>query len=149
MPGSLPSHILVHTATPVSYTEGVPGDLWIEGEPGDEGPQRVEGQPFACVLFLPGPGGEEAGPFKPRVVRRPTLLYSPTRTIVDGARGLVADDSEIALTHEDELLISAPELAGWAGGQARARWQLEGDSQPFGPPGSLIGVQATLRRVED
>lgn len=149
MAGILPSHILVHTATPVSYVEGIEGDLWIEGEPGDGGPTRVEGVPFECVLFMPGPGGEETNPYKPRVIRRPTLLYNPDRNVVDATRGLIGDGSDIELTHEDELLIAAPELATWAGGEAQARWQLEGDSQPFGPPGRVGGVMATLRRVED
>lgn len=151
MPGVLPAHILVHTATPVSFREGVEGDEWIEGEPGEGGPTAVEGVPFECVLFLPGPGGEDssaAAAFKPRVVRRPTLLYNPTRNILDGSRGLLGDGSAIAVTSEDELLISAPELAGWTGG-ARVRWQADGDSQPFGPPGRVLGVMATLLQVRD
>lgn len=138
MPGVLPAHILKHLATPVSYVEGVEGDEWIEGEPGEGGPQAVEGVPFPCVLFLPGPGGEEANAFKPRTVTRPTLLYNPERD----------DASPVLVGHEDELLIDAPELAPWTGA-ARQRWQVEGSSQPFGPPGSVFGVMATLRRVAD
>lgn len=149
MAGILPAHILVHTATPVSYVEGEAGDIWIEGEPGEGGPQPVEGIPFECVLFLPGPGGEDTNAYKPRVIKRPTLLYNPVRNIADASRALTGDGSAIVLSNEDELLIEAPELAAWAGGEARARWQLEGDSQPFGPPGVVGGVQATLRRVED
>lgn len=148
MAGVLPAHILVHVATPVSYVEGVAGDEWIEGEPGEGGPQPVEGVPFECVLFLPSPGGEEANPYKPRVVRRPTLLYNPDRNIVDPSRGLVGDGSDIELSAEDELLILAPELIAWTKLE-RARWQLEGDSQPFGPPGKVYGAMATLLQVRD
>lgn len=148
MAGVLPAHILVHTATPVSYVEGVEGDQWIEGEPGEGGPEPVEGVPFECVLFLPSPGGEEANPYKPRVVRRPTLLYNPDRNILDATRGLIGDGSDIELSAEDELLILAPELVPWTKA-ARARWQLEGDSQPFGPPGSVFGAMATLLQVRD
>jgi hypothetical protein len=147
MAGVLPAHILVHTATPVSYVEGVAGDEWIEGEPGEGGPQPVEGVPFECVLFLPSPGGEEASPYKPRVVRRPTLLYNPDRNLVDPARGLVGDGSDVLLTNEDELMILAPELSGWTGA-ALVRWQADGDSQPFGPPGEVFGVMATLLQVK-
>lgn len=149
MAGVLPAHILVHTATPVSYVEGAPGDEWIEGEPGEGGPTPVEGVPFECVLFMPGPGGAEDNPFKPRTVRRPTLLYNPDRGIVDSVRGLIGDGSDVELTAEDELLIDAPELAPWTGGQTRARWQLDGDTQPFGPPGIVGGVMATLKMVKD
>lgn len=138
MSGLLPAHILVHSATPISFREGAAGDEWIEGEPGEAGAEPVQGVPFACILFLPGPGGEEANAFKPRAVRRPTLLFNPTRD----------DGSPVALTHEDELLISAPELASFTGA-AVVRWQLDGDAQPFGPPGRVGGAQATLKRVED
>lgn len=148
MAGVLPAHILVHTATPVSYVEGSGADEWIEGEPGESGAEPVEGAPFECVLFLPAPGGVEDNPWKPRVVRRPTLLFNPDRNIVDAKRGLVGDGSAIVVTNEDELLIFAPELVAWTGSNP-ARWQASGDSQPFGPPGSVFGVMATLLQVRD
>lgn len=149
MAGLLPAHLLVHTATPVSYVEGEAGDEWIEGEPGEEGPTATPGVPFECVLFLPGPGGDEPSPFKPRVVRRPTLLFNPHRGIVDASRGLVGDNSLVVVTNRDELLIAAPELAAWMGGVSPARWQADGDSQPFGPPGIVGGAMATLVMVSD
>lgn len=138
MAGVLPAHILVHVGTPVSYVEGVEGDEWIEGEPGEAGPVPVEGVSFPCVLFLPGPGGDEQNTFKPRVVRRPTLLFNPERL----------DGSPVVVTNEDELLIEAPELVAWTGA-ATARWQASGDGQPFGPPGRVVGVMATLQQVRD
>jgi hypothetical protein len=147
MSGVLPSHILVHVATPVSYVEGIAGDEMIEGEPGEAGAEPIEGTPFEAVLFLPGPGGEESNPYKPRTIRRPTLLYNPDRGLVDASRGLVGDGSAIVLGAEDELLIDAVELASFTGGE-RVRWQVDGEPQPFGPPGRVIGVQATLKRVE-
>jgi hypothetical protein len=142
MAGVLPAHILVHTATPVSYVEGSGEYDWIEGEP------PVHGVPFECVLFLPAPGGVEDNPYKPRVVRRPTLLYNPDRNVLDPSRGLVGDGSDIIVTNEDELLIDAVELVAWTGTNP-ARWQASGDSQPFGPPGKVLGVQATLLQVRD
>lgn len=148
MGGVLPSHILVHVATPVSYVEGGVGDEWIEGEPGEGGPTRTEGVPFECVLFLPSPGGDEGNPYKPRVVRRPTLLYNPDRNIADATRGLVGDGSAIVLTNEDEVMLDAPELVAWTG-ENPSRWQASGDSQPFGPPGTVVGVMATLQQVRD
>jgi hypothetical protein len=144
--GVLPAHILVHAASPVQYVES--GSEWIEGEPGDTGAEPVVGVPFECVLFLPSPGGVEDNPYKPRVVRRPTLLFNPTRNVVDASRGLVGDGSVIVVTSEDELLIDAPELVAWTGGNP-ARWQASGDSQPFGPPGTVSGVMATLVQVKD
>jgi hypothetical protein len=150
MAGALPSHILVHTATPVSFVEGVAGDEWIEGEPGEAGPTRTEGVPFECVLFLPGAGGAEPNPYKPRVVRRPTLLFNPTRNLLDVSRHLVGDESPITLSDRGELLIDAPELTAWTpAGVNPSRWQADGDAQPFGPPGRVVGVMATLVAVED
>lgn len=149
MAGVLPTHILVHTATPVEYVEGVAGDEWIEGEPGEGGPTRTEGVPFECVLFLPAPGGAEANPYRPRVVRRPTLLFNPTRNLVDAGRHLVGDSSPIAITDRSELLIDAPDLRPWTAGENPSRWQADGDAQPFGPPGTVIGAMATLVAVED
>lgn len=134
--GVLPARILVHTATPVQFVEA-PSEGWAEGEPG-EGVEPALGVPFQCVLFLPGPGGEQSSQYRPRVVRTPTLLYNPTRD----------DDSVVVVNAEDELLVEAPELAPWTGADV-VRWLAEGDPQPFGPPGLVYGLMATLRRVED
>jgi hypothetical protein len=139
MAGLLPAHILVHVATPVVFAEGDAGHEWVEGEPGVAGPTATDGVPFLCVLFLPAPGGVEDNPYKPRVVRRPTLLFNPLR----------ADGSAVVLTNEDELRIDAPELAPYTGGVNPARWQASGDAQPFGPPGSVGGLMATLVMVRD
>lgn len=60
----------------------------------------------------------------------------------------------IALGPDSELLIFAPELAGHFAQAAdeaagTGRWQVDGRPQPFGPPGSVIGVQAALKQVSD
>lgn len=146
---SIPSYVLVHTATPVEYVEGVDRTEWIEGEPGATGGggAPVEGAAFACVLFLPGPGGEQQNAYRPKAIRSPTLLFNPTRDV--SRPDLVTDLSPIVLTKESELLVKADELAPWMGGVSPARWQLVGVAQPFGPPGTVIGVQAQLRMVED
>lgn len=138
----LPDYILVHTATPVSNTEAQSDPPeWIEGEPGpDGGGEPTPGASFPCVLFLPSPGGSQDTPYRPRVVRTPTLLYNPTRD---------TDDTPIIVLNENELLIDAPELAAWTGGVSPARWLTDGDPQPFGPPGELFGIMATLRMVKD
>lgn len=144
--GVLPDRILVHTATPLTYVEDRAAE-WVEGEPGDSGIVPTNGTPFACVLFLPSAGGSASDQYRPRVVRNPTLLFNPTR---DYARGVIpADGTPIVLTDETELMIDAPELAAWMGGVSPARWQVNGDAQPFGPPGKVYGVQASLQTVED
>lgn len=147
--GAIPARILVHTATPLLYEEPLDDpETWIEGEPGPQGGgEPVAGNPFACVLFLPSAGGEQSNQYRPKVIRTPQLLLNPTRAI--GRPGLVADGSAIVIASEDELLIDAPELAPWTGGVSPARWQAVGDAQPFGPPGSVIGVLASLRMVRD
>jgi hypothetical protein len=49
---------------------------------------------------------------------------------------------------DDELLITAIELSPATGAET-VRWQIEGQPQPFGPPGeAVVGVQANLKRVE-
>lgn len=135
---ALPAHILVHLGTPVSYEEDA-GAPWIEGEPGTAGVRAVDGVAFPCVLFLPGPGGSADTPYRPRVVRQPTLLLNP-----------IYDDgiTPVVLTSEMELLVAAPELAPWTGAST-ARWLVAGDAQPFGPPGTVLGIQAILRQVKD
>lgn len=150
----MPNQILVHAAVPLLYDEPNPAPAeWIEGEPGPTGVEAVQGAPFACVLFLPGPGGEVSNQYRPRSVQSPTILFNPTRTVARAAvpgdaPAIAADNSAIELAKESELLIYAPELAPWTGGEP-VRWQLVGFAQPFGPPGSVIGVQATLRQVLD
>jgi hypothetical protein len=136
--GKLPLRILKHTATPVRVEEGDPGGDWIEGEPGTDGPEPIRGTGFPAVLFLPGPGGDAQveQSWKPRSITRPTLLFDPAFVVGDQPG------------KDDELMILAPELAGWTGA-AEARWQIDGVPQPFGPPGRVIGVQATLKQVTD
>lgn len=126
------AHVLVHTATLLRYEED--GVAWIEGEPGD-GPEPTLGESFACVLFLPL-GTEDDSGARSRKVSRPTILWEPPARL--GA--------------DDELLILAPELADHfeqAPGRpvGTGRWQVDGEPQPFGPPGKVIGTQATLKQV--
>lgn len=123
--------VCIHVVTPVSMVEAGP---LIEGEADTE---PVDGTPFMGVLFLPQ-GSEEQNPYKPRKITRPTLLYLPTDTT----------GAAVVLKAEDEVLIDAPELEPWTGAAA-ARWQLDGVPQPFGPPGSVIGIQAALVKVDD
>jgi hypothetical protein len=132
--------LLVHTATPLEYeeTQGSTPE-WIEGEPGPSGGGApTPGVPFPCVLFMPGGGGDAPNPYRRRTVEQPTMLYNITRP----------DGSTIVLELESDVLISAPELVAWTGSDP-ARWTLVGVPQPFGPPGSVIGAQATLRQVRD
>lgn len=148
-------HILKHTARRYTAVEVTPESAldWIEGEPGggeeddpaDEGgPQRVESGEFPCVLFLPL--GSESAPSEGRSkkVTVPTLLWEP-----DGTAAVPVPD----LGPDDEILISAVELAEWfeqaAGFPAgTGLWQIDGAPQPFGPPGGpVIGVQARLKQV--
>lgn len=139
MPGVLPPNILVHVATPVTYVEDPTAVEWIEGEPGSSSATPTEGAPFPCVLFMPGPGGSQDTAYRPKVVRAPTLLYNPTR----------ADNSPVVVLGENELLVKADELAPWMGGVSPARWLCDGDPQPFGPPGQVYGLMATLRMIKD
>lgn len=133
-------HVLVHVATPLVYADDATAD-WAEGEPG-EAATPAEGPTFPCVLFLPT-GQEEANPYRPRKITRPTILFEPSRPDDwDDEPG-----TAITVSADDELLIGAPELAAWAGSD-NARWQIDGAPQPFGPPGRVIGVQATLKAVE-
>jgi hypothetical protein len=133
--------VLVHTATPwrkVDDRADAPDEAdWIEGEPGADDQEPERGTPFPCVLFLPL-GSEEAGRPRARQVSRPTMLFLPERD----------DGSTVDVTGNDELLISAPELAAWTGA-AEQRWQVDGAPQPFGPPGEVIGLQATVLKVDD
>lgn len=151
---ALPSYILVHAAVPLTYEEPQTNPTsWIEGEPGDQGGgEPVQGPGFACVLFMPGPGGEQQNTYRPKVITQPTILYNPTRDMnraaANGAPVITADNSPVVITNEDELLVTAPELAAWTG-DVTVRWQAVGDAQPFGPPGSVFGILATLRAVRD
>lgn len=152
MPG-IPANVLVHVAVPLEYDEPQTATPeWIEGEPGAQGGgQAVRGVPFVCVLFLPAPGGEQQDQYRSRVVQVPTLLHNPTRDVPRAAAGDVpavpADHSAIALKREMEVIIYAAELAAWTGGAA-VRWQLVGEEQPAGAPGTVAIVQAQLRQVE-
>lgn len=133
------THVLVHVATPMEFVEG--DTDWIEGEPGD-GPEATPGTDFKCVLFLPL-GTEDEGEPRARKISRPLLMWEPVN--VDG-------DALTPVTANSELLIVAPELAGSfepvdPDAPGTGRWQIEGAPQPFGPPGSIIGFQATLKQV--
>lgn len=130
-------HVLVHVATPVAFVEGEPDDEWIEGEPGEAGPEPVPGVAFPAVLFLPQ-GQEDSNRPRSQKVSRPTLLYEP----VNADTGVPV----AKLSADDELMVRAPELAFWTGAE-EARWQVDGTPQPFGPPGTVIGVQAVLKQV--
>jgi hypothetical protein len=132
-------HILVHTATPIRTVEDGDAVEWIEGEPGESGPEPVRQDAFPAVLFLPQ-GSEESDHPRSKKVSRPTLLYEPIN----------ADTGEAVpeLTADDELMVEAVELAQWTGA-TEARWQVDGTPQPFGPPGRVIGVQVTLKQVRD
>jgi hypothetical protein len=150
----LPQYILVHTAVPLTYEEPQTDPAtWIEGEPGSAGGgEPTNGTPFVCVLFMPSPGGEQQNEYRPKVIRQPTILYNPTRdqpkAAFAGAPAVPANNTPIVITNEDELMITAPELAAWTGGDT-VRWQAAGDAQPFGPPGVVFGIMATLRIVKD
>lgn len=125
-----------HTARRREYVErqGEPVE-WVEGEPGADGPQPVDGPEFPCFLFLPLGSEDEAHP-RSRKVSRPTVMWDPAEVVGDNP------------TADDELLIVAPELAPVLGA-GEVRWQVDGAPQPFGPPGEqVVGVQATLKRVE-
>lgn len=129
--------VLAHTATPIRRSAG---GTWIEGEfvPNAD----AQGTPFAAALFLPQPTGEQTATVTwGRRVTEPTLLYEP----FDQAGGTVG------LNAEDEVLVVAPEINEAQGKPADTSvlWQVVGDPQPFGRPGApVVGLQATLRRVE-
>jgi hypothetical protein len=145
--GVLPSHVLVHVATPLRYSEDEPG--FIEGEPG-YGPEPEQGKPFVCVLFMPSAGGEVTNEYRPRAVRTPQMLYNPSRTQQGrpGGPSVPRDGSPVVVGNEDELLIYAPELAPWTGAPT-TRWQADGEPQPFGKPGTVMGILAIVRQITD
>lgn len=141
--------VTVHRAWPLRQTQPDEpgGGEWVEGEwVPDVAPdaEDARGVGFDCCLFLPIGDEEEAATrvIYGRNVTRPTLLYLPE------------DDAgnAVALTHEEELLIVAPEINVTEGraADAEVRWAVQGRPQPFGPPGEdVIGLQARLARVED
>lgn len=123
--------ICVHSATPVTRAEGDDPAAWAAGEPDST---VEEGDAFPCCLFLPlGPARQDT---KGRQVREPTLLWDA-----------LDEDGELIprVRINDELLIVAPELTG----ADAVRWQVLGEPQPLGPPGSVKGYQALLARVSD
>lgn len=137
---AIPAHVLVHTATPLEYDEpqSSPAE-WLEGEPGAAGGgEATPGVAFPCVLFMPSGGGDQPNAYRRRVVEQPTLLYNLHRP----------DGSTVVLARESDVMVAAPELAPWTGAET-ARWTVVGEPQPFGPPGTVAGVQATLRMVQD
>lgn len=123
--------VLVHLATPLTV---VTAENWLGGDPDED---EVPLTPIPVCLFLPLGGEENSAPRGRRSIRRPTLLM--------GERDL-ADDLTDYLVPSDQLDVLAPELTG----PDPLRWQIDGWSQPFGPPGEEpIGRQAILKRVED
>jgi hypothetical protein len=124
-------YVCVHTATPVTRAESDDATTWAAGEPDET---ALEGDAFPCCLFLPlGPARQDT---KGRQIREPTLLWDAL-----GEEGEVIPQVRI----NDELLVVAPELTG----AAPVCWQVLGEPQPLGPPGSVKGYQATLARVSD
>lgn len=108
--------------------------VWIEGEPGDAG-EPVDGPQFPCLLFLPL-GSEDSSQPRSRKITRPTVMWDPADVAGDAPRA------------SGELLILAAELAPVMGAPA-VLWQIDGEPQPFGPPGeTLVGMQANLKRVD-
>lgn len=108
---------------------------WVEGSR-DVGP--VESQPFDCILFLPPPGGETNR--RGRQVKRPTLMYEPID--VTGA--------DFGLKKTDSVRLTAAEEDPPVRALIEGVWEVDGDPQPFGPPGEVVvGLQATLKRVSD
>lgn len=69
-------------------------------------------------------------------MREPTLMWEATD-----------EEGELMplVRINDELEIVAPELTG----EDPVTWQVIGEPQPLGPPGNVIGFQATLVRVSD
>ncbi|HEX7088737.1 MAG TPA: hypothetical protein VF192_01295 [Longimicrobiales bacterium] len=130
--------VLVHRAIP--FVRAETGGEVVEGEDSGAG-HDVRGTAFACCLFLPD-GTEQAAGGRSRRVKRPTLLISPVDEL----------GAPVAVSHEDELLIVAPELNAAEGlpADAEVRYQVQGSGQPFGRPGfAIIGKQLTLSRVEE
>lgn len=118
--------ICVHRAT-VKRTERT-GEK-VEGEWEEA---AVDGQTFDCILFPPEPGPEQN--LLRRVILVPTLLHYAED--VAGAPLTLSKDEEVDVT-----VIGIP--AKWGG-----RWQVDGEPQPFGPPGAApVGELATLKRV--
>lgn len=137
-------HILVHSASAVQWEDGArPADAsgWVEGEP-NEGAEAAMGLPFPCVLFLPL-GSEDTDRPRSRKVSVPTLMWEPINADTgDPVEPLNGDDSLIVTAAE--LVSSFEELAGYPGA---GLWQIDGNPQPFGPPGRVIGYQARLKQV--
>lgn len=124
--------VTVHTATPIVPTET---GTWIEGE---QEIKPVDGTPFPVLLQLPTPGAEENVPRGRRTVTQPQIIYEP----FDALGG------DVVLGAEDELRISAPELAPALGG-VETTWQVDGRPTVLSKPGFLVGFLARLKRVED
>lgn len=123
-------NVCVHTATPVAASESDDESTWAAGEPDRT---TVTGESFPCCLFLPLGKREDT---RGRQVREPTLLWEAFNE---------EGEPMVPVRESDELLILAEELTG----PDPVRWQVNGDPQPIGPPGQVIGYQATLIRVSD
>jgi hypothetical protein len=124
--------VTVHTAVPLVPNEA--GE-WIEGE---KEVKPVEGAPFPVLLQLPTGGAEENVPRGRRTIQQPQIIYEPFDAL----------GAEVNLSPADELLVTAPELAGSLGA-ATTKWQVDGDPTPLAKPGFLVGFLARLKRVKD
>jgi hypothetical protein len=136
--------VMVHLATPIETTTD---GNWEEGEPDEI---RAPVEPFDC-FYMQGRGASETPnvPRGRRKVEQPTILYEAERD----------DGSLIQLSAEDEIVIDAEEVLGIAaygmeleGDQIAipgVLFQVDGDPEPFQPPGEVIGYEARLKRVVD
>jgi hypothetical protein len=142
--------VTVHIATPVSTEQSTDAEEWVEGEPDEN---EVAGESFD-VFYLHGRGAaEENAPRGRRKIEGPTILFESER-----------DDGEfVVLAAEDEVIIDpADDDDLWAvlGGTGQVvtvgddqipgiLFQVDGDPEPFQPPGEVLGFQARLKRVLD
>jgi hypothetical protein len=143
--------VTVHTATPILTTTSEDEDTWVEGEPDET---TSFGVVFDC-FYMHGRGATEqpAVPRGRRKVEGPTIIYESERD----------DGSIVQLVAEDEVVIDPGDDEGiWAvlGGEGQTvkvgneeipgvRFQVDGDPEPFQPPGEVLGFQARLKRVVD
>ena len=136
--------VMVHLATPIETTTD---DNYIEGESDD---LRAPVEAFDC-FYMHGRGATEASnvPRGRRKIEQPTILYEAERE----------DGTMIHLSAKDEIVIDAEEVLGIAAYPIEVDgdeilvpgvlFQVDGDPEPFQPPGEVIGYEARLKRVVD